>query len=239
MENTKGRKRTLAIIAVVVCLALAAVGGTIAWLNSQSNLTNSFTVGDVNDPTTEPGDPDEPLPDDSTKVDGNLYEPNWVDESKILPGTQIAKDPYVGIGKGSEDAYVFVYVKNNTMSDSGSEASDAPYFTLNGNWAVVTDGGSPIGDKASENLDAYTNGLFMYSADGINPVLLEGFDDKDNWTVNPLFSAVMTPEDANGADFAENPTIEVYSYVIVVTSPQEAVEAAIAWADDPTGPVIE
>ena len=146
-----------------------------------------------------------------------------------MPGNSITKDPYVGIGDGSESAYVFIYVDNNTMSQTGSEKDDAPYFVLNGKWAAVKDGADTLAASAAENPDAYTSGLFMYSTDGTDPVLLEGLADKDNWTVNPLFSAVTTPKDAEASDFAENPTIDVKSYVIVTTSPAEATQEAIDW----------
>lgn len=237
MEQKSKKKYFIAALAVL--LVAVAVGGTIAWLNSQSGLTNSFTVGDVNNPTTEPGDPGQPIdpehPDNpqDENLDGNLYEPNWVDDSKIMPGNSIVKDPYVGIGEGSESAYVFIYVDNNTMSQAGSEKDDAPYFVLNGNWAAVKDSDSTVlANSAVENPSAYTSGLFMYSTDSTNPVLLEGFADKDNWTVNPIFSEVKTPKNAVASDFAENPTIDVKSYVIVTNTPAEATTAAIAWYND-------
>ena len=234
MEQKSKKKYFIAALAVL--LVAVAVGGTIAWLNSASHLTNSFTVGDVNDPTTEPGNPGEPIdpnnPDNPQvdNLDGNLYEPSWVDNSKIMPGNSIAKDPYVGIGDGSESAYVFIYVDNNTMSQNGSEKDDAPYFVLNGNWAAVKDSdGTALATNAVENSVAYTSGLFMYSTDETSPVLLEGLVDKDNWTVNPIFSRVTTPKNAEASDFAESPTIDVKSYVIVTNSPAEATEAAIDW----------
>lgn len=231
----KSNKRKYLIGALAVLLVAVVVGGTVAWLNSQSGLTNSFTVGNVDNPTTEPGDPETPIDPDNPdnpedeNLDGNLYEPSWVDDSKIMPGNSIAKDPYVGIGDGSESAYVFIYVENNTMSVTGTEKDDAPYFVLNGNWAVVSNEGTPIATSAAENTNAYTSGLFMYSTDGVDPVLLEGLADKDNWTVNPIFSAVTTPKDAEGSDFAENPTIDVKSYVIVTNTPADATKAAIDW----------
>ena len=225
MEN-KSKKKYL-IGALAVLLVAVCVGGTIAWLNSQSQKTNSFTVGSINNPTTPPGGGE----DGDGSISGNLDEPSWVDNSKITPGTSVSKDPYVGLGKGSESAYVFVYIDNNTMSEDGKESADAPYFTLNPGWAATMQT-----NAAEEIQNAYTGGLFMYSADGTNPTLLPAYADKDSWTSNPVFSTVTTPKAAEASDFADEPKIEVYSYVVVANSPQEALTAAVQWANHPTGP---
>lgn len=45
MEKAKISKKRTAIVAAVLCLALAAGLGTYAWLTAQSSLTNTFTVG--------------------------------------------------------------------------------------------------------------------------------------------------------------------------------------------------
>lgn len=225
-------KKKYFIAALTVLLVAVAVGGTIAWLNSASHLTNSFTVGDINEPTTEPGKPDNPISPDNPNLDGNLYEPNWdPDNAEIVPGTDVTKDPYVGIGKGSEDAYVFVYVKNSTMSAEGTEAADAPYFSLGNSWVATQ---STVAGQETAN--TYTSGLFMYSTSSTEATKLTASETQDSWTAEPLFEKVTTPKGAEASDFAEKPTIEVYSYVIVANSADEALQAASAWANHPTGP---
>ena len=127
MENKK--KKRYGIIAALLLLVLAAGVGTYAWLTAQSSLTNNFTTAGINKPTTEPDNPNKPLPDDNTKVNGNLTETKWVAGSKLAPGVTVSKNPNVGIGKGSENAYVYAFVKNETASDTAVD-SHKTYFTI-------------------------------------------------------------------------------------------------------------
>lgn len=134
MENKK--KKRYGIIAALLLLVLAAGVGTYAWLTAQSSLTNNFTTAGINHPTTNPDNPDQPIPDDKAKVNGNLTETNWVADSKLAPGVSVPKNPNVGIGKGSENAYVYVFVKNETAS-AGTADSKTTYFTINKRWKAV------------------------------------------------------------------------------------------------------
>ena len=202
-EHSTNKRNTVAVVALLLVCVLA-IGGTIAYLTSQSQLTNTFTVGQIS-----PIDPNKPGPGpdggeidkDSSKLNGNLYEPSWVKDSKLLPTATIKKDPYVGVGAGSEECDVFVYVKN-TMKNNNNI-----YFEINKGWEAVG-GTQPIeGGK-------YTGGLFKYTA-GLNAL-----EEKTNnvWTDTPLFSTVKVTEDAKADDFKiENEdkvgAIEVYSFL--------------------------
>ena len=113
----KNKKKIL--IPLLLLVLLVAVGGTVAWLTSTSELTNNFTVGSFTEPTTDPVNPQTTLASEIAQgmnnLDGNLFEKSWDarDEHKLLPGIEFDKDPYVGIGPGSEDGVVYVYVENN------------------------------------------------------------------------------------------------------------------------------
>lgn len=152
----KNQKKVLAGV-LAVLLAFVAVGGTIAWLTAQDQLTNQFTVGSIDKPD-KPSDPDaggnedeDETKDPDKTVDGYLFETEW-DESKTYPLTQgvaQAKNPNVGIGKGSAEkdnsAYVFLYVENNSLASTltGDEDGNlklyAPYFYLESQWSPVTE----------------------------------------------------------------------------------------------------
>lgn len=236
MQNKK--KRNVLIGALAVLLVAFAVGGTIAWLTSESTLTNSFTVGKVNDPDNkpDPDDPDNPGNDpldpdgeDKKKLDGNLYESKWVDGSKLYPSGTIDKNPNVGIGKESEDSYVFLYVDSNTLNTD--DAAYMPYFTLNSNWAAVS--GSSAQSTAQGVSNAYVSGLFMYSGNGMDPSILAGSDTTDSWT-GEAFSTVTVPAGTTAEMFAETPNITVYSYVYAAegATSADALAAAKAWAQD-------
>lgn len=231
-------KRNKKIVASVlaVLLAFVAVGGTIAWLTSQSQLTNSFTVGGINDPDNKPNpdDPDQPGDeelkpdgDDNGKLDGNLYESKWVDGSKLAPGASVDKNPNVGIGPESEDSFVFLFVDNQTVT--ADAATYAPYFSMGVNWAPV----SGVAQASNNGTGNYVGGLFMYSGNGTDPSVLAGSDTTDAWT-GEAFTQVTTPEATTKELFEDKPEITVYSYVYSAegSTATEALEAAKVWAQD-------
>ena len=180
MRRTKRTsKKHYAVLVFVLLLAFLVAAGTVAWLTRTSSLTNTFTVGSFTSPTTDPTDPTKTI-----SIDGNLYEPSWDSskEHKLIPSASFAKDPYVGIGAGSEDAAVYVYVQNNF--------TNKVYFELNSGWAPVA------GHVTSGSLSGtYTSGLFKYTAG------LTASKDADVWTTTPLFSEVVTAESAEASDF--------------------------------------
>lgn len=194
MKNKeKKNKKIILIILLCVMVLSATVGGTIAWLTRTDKITNSFTVGTFNVPTTDPTDENVQI-----DIEGHLYEPSWneLEEHKIIPGSAFEKDPYVGIGTGSEDAVVYVYVENNF--------SDKVYFTINSGWEKVD-------AKAGYKTDTYTSGLFKYTAN------LVGSSNSDSWTLMPLFSEVVIDEDADSADLTvadgKNSEVVVSSFI--------------------------
>lgn len=177
MKNKKTNKKSIAVVIFALLLVfLVATAGTIAWLTSTSSISNTFSVGSIEKPTTSPVDAS------SISIDGNIYEPSW-DNSvthTLVPSAEFVKDPYVGIGKGSEDVAVYVYVENNF--------SNKVYFTINEGWEAVT---------ATEGFGSgtYTSGLFKYTNG------LSGATSSDVWTTNPLFGSVKVDDAAVRDDF--------------------------------------
>ena len=84
------KKKLLAASLVIALLAIAVVGGSLAWLQDSKAVTNTFTVGQV-------------------KID--LTEPGWSDNAKLVPGAVIAKDPTVTVKANSEKCKVYVKVE--------------------------------------------------------------------------------------------------------------------------------
>lgn len=84
-----GSKGFLALLAVVLIVG-CVVGGTVAWLiTSSTSVTNTFTYGNIDislDETT-----------------GDHY--------KIIPGTNIEKDPFITVKGGSEACWLFVRIE--------------------------------------------------------------------------------------------------------------------------------
>lgn len=209
----KSKARSILTVCLALALVASAVLGTIAYMTAQDSKTNTFTVGSFNKPTD---------PDSHQTLDSYLIEPNWVENSKLVPGGSVAKDPKVGIGAGSEDGYIYVYVDNKTLTDANKKLVT---FTLNEGWTAVADH-AVAGDTAN----TYVSGLFKY-----NTKLTGG-----NWTSN-VFTKVDVSANANTTDFAENPQMTVYAYIHQATDDAgddlaaAANTAAIAWSANPTG----
>ena len=188
----KNRKKLLLI--PIILLAVIVVGTTVAYLNVKSSITNHFVVGSFNLPTTDP------KTGENKNLTQYLDEPSWDDTQthKLLPGATFDKDPYVGIGAGSEDAVVYVYVENNF--------SENVYFTINNGWAPV-ENETTAGSAAS----SYTSGLFKYTNG------LTANANSDSWTTTPLFSAINVSNNATEADFevaeGKDATIKVSSFI--------------------------
>lgn len=97
-ENRRSvsKKMFIAMLALVLALG-CAVGGTIAWLTAQTGeVKNTFTYGNINIELKE--------------TTGTEY--------KIIPGTDIDKDPKVTVKPGSEACWLFVkVVEDGTFVD--------------------------------------------------------------------------------------------------------------------------
>lgn len=232
MESKK--KKRYGIIAALLLLVLAAGVGTYAWLSATDQVKNEFTVGSIDKPDVKPDPdyPDKPGTDPTNpSVDGYLFETNWTNKSKMIPDTDINKNPNVGIGKDSDKSYVFIYVKNAIVKDGEGALAKTPYFTLNNNWKPVAD------DQVTTNGTGgqYVSGLFMYTAGGTGqPAQLTPADGKAAYT-GELFSTVHIPAAMNSTDVVTDPAMTVSCYIFGADQgdAQNAIEQAKAWVNDP------
>ncbi|MPW24654.1 hypothetical protein GC105_02450 [Alkalibaculum sp. M08DMB] len=107
------KNKLLSTILVVILVSALTIAGTIAYLTDRDEATNTFTVGNV-------------------AIE--LSEPNWdMDNSKIIPGKVIEKDPVVTVLAGSESAYVRVKVTIPAKLKAIMEDLE-----LNNGWSMVT-----------------------------------------------------------------------------------------------------
>ena len=189
MTKQKKMKKKSLVTLVVTCLLLCATAlGTVAWLTASDEVVNKFTVGSITEPEVGPENPENPDPDSmdtpdvyDPDVDGNLFEPYWKDDSKLVPGYSISKDPYVGIGAKSENAYAFVNVTNNFGNNV--------YFELNDGWKVVVADEVVYGETTY-----YSGGLFVYDE------ALKGSLTDSVWTPTPVFDEVCVADNATAED---------------------------------------
>lgn len=130
-------KKKLTIALSVALIALLAIGGTLAWLADKSGpVTNTFTYGDVNIDLAE----------SDTNLDGdndpatNTY--------KMVPGSDIKKDPKVTIKTNSEKCYVFVKVEE----ENNVAGTNKKFFT----YAI---------DSAWTRLESVTDAVVFYKVE--------------------------------------------------------------------------
>lgn len=102
------KKKTIALLLVMMMVFGITVGGTIAYLTDSKQVTNTFTVGNVQIKLDEAKTDVAGIVqmDDNRKEirteEGNRY--------KLIPNAQYTKDPTVTVLEGSEEAYVRVLV---------------------------------------------------------------------------------------------------------------------------------
>lgn len=218
MENKK--KKRYGIVAALLLLVLAAGVGTYAWLTATQSLDNVFTVGSFGPTDKKPDSTDPEKPGSDENNGAYLFETKWAENSKIVPGATADKNPNVGIKKGSDNAYVFIYVKNAMVKD-GTAATDTPYFTLNNNW-------KPVDGKVSTSADGkYLSGLFMYAKGATaGPAVLGAKDAATDVYTGELFSKVVFPGTLDGSMVANKPKMTVSAYIFGADQKGDEADAA-------------
>lgn len=125
-------KKVLALALALVLIVGATVAGTVAWLMDKTeNVTNTFTVGDIDIDLKEHA-----LNDAGTDVTDN--EVTSENTYKIVPGDTQPKDPFVRFVDNSEPCWLFVKIeeKNNTISGKGYGYVT---YTVDPDWTPLTD----------------------------------------------------------------------------------------------------
>ena len=115
-------KRSISTKALVLLLAVAlvfdcAAGGTFAWLVTRTPaVTNTFTTSDINITLKE-----------------------TAEDFKMVPGTDIVKDPKVTVEKNSEACWLFVKVDavNGVVLEGTSDAQDYVTYAIDSSWNAV------------------------------------------------------------------------------------------------------
>lgn len=124
MKNRKTRsamRRMLFTLALVLVVAVASVGGTLAWLRVETEpVTNTFTVGNIGLTLSE-----------TTRT------------YKIVPGVSIPKDPKVTVAANSEKCYVFLKVVESnwptpTYTGENNAIIRKVNYTITNDWALYS-----------------------------------------------------------------------------------------------------
>ena len=121
MKHVANRRRSVSSRAFIALLALVLVigcvaGGTVAWLVATSDtVTNTFTYGNIDITLTE--------------TTGTSY--------KIIPGTDITKNPKVTVQAGSEACWLFVKVEE--VGAISTITTDPVHYAIDTGWTQLKD----------------------------------------------------------------------------------------------------
>lgn len=238
MENKK--KKRYGIVAALLLLVLAAGVGTYAWLTATDSLHNEFTVGKFEAPENKPSTTDPEQPGDQPGGGAYLFETKWDknEEHKMTPGSSMDKNPNVGIRMGSDNAFVFIYVKNAVVNDN-APYTKTPCFELGSNWKPVT-------GEIQKNADGkYVSGLFMYAKGATSgPAVLGAKGAAQDVYTGELFDKVMIPGAMTREDVVTGegvkPEIVVSAFIFgadqsdgATNAADNAIAQAKAWVNDP------
>lgn len=125
------KKKILKVLALVACAVLLVVGsiaGTLAYMTSQAEVTNTFTVGNVAITMTEAKVTAYGVKDGDTRVTTNEY--------KLIPGHEYVKDPTIYVEAGSEECYLFVKVVNGISAIEAAGDTTIAKQLADNNWVV-------------------------------------------------------------------------------------------------------
>lgn len=198
MKHVANRRRSVSSRAFIALLALVLVigcvaGGTVAWLVATTDtVTNTFTYGKINI--------------DLTETTGTSY--------KIIPGTNIAKDPKVTVAADSEACWLFVKVE-----ETGTFVADKVTYAIANGWTQ--------GDGTEIPSNVYYREVSAEDAKtGVNYYVLAGNATYPNGVIT--VSADLTKENIPAA----NPTLKITAYAV---QQENIADAATAWkAANPT-----
>lgn len=213
-KNT--RAKLIALILILSLLIGGAVGGTIAWLFTETNaVVNTFAVG---------------------KIDLTLTETNS-SSIKMVPGTTVVKDPKVTVGANSEECWLFIKIKESGNVVGTSSLRYIQYalniydYDAQNNqlWQSIgkdTDGGAVFGRKVETSAE---DQHFYILADCVTPTVNDQFD---NGCVK--ISEDISKDDFANVDSTNPPKLTFTAYAIQTKNLKKngvaVTNAADAWA---------
>ena len=155
--------KPLVIAICAVLLVAGSVAGTLAYLTATSEVTNTFTVGNITIALDEAqvdeyGEKVTP----AARVTDNSY--------KLVPGRTYKKDPTIHVTEGSEACYLFVRIENNISGVVTGSVADQlnanGWKPLTGNVSYYDDVVDASGEEADVNVAVFES--FTVKADATN-----------------------------------------------------------------------
>lgn len=234
----KTAKKVLLLVLCAALLVGVSVAGTVAYLTSQDEVVNNFSVGQVKISLDEA-----PVDGDGEATTGDRVQTN---DYKLLPGHSYDKDPTVHVTKGSEDCYVRMFVtithdtEWNTICDAHQDNEGNNLFGADDmftgldltHWTLH----EIHKNEAAANTRTYE---FWYHT------MVTGIPEGADKDLEPLFTGIKMPDELTNEDMArladdpETNEDEGFKIYIVAQAIQEDgfadVTAAFAAAPQITG----
>ena len=130
-KNYVSKKVVILLLAAVLLIG-GAIGGTLAWLITSTNtVTNTFVSGDIEIDLKETVNGVETSAKTTAVSNENF---------KMIPGTDLAKDPKVIVEANSEACWLFVKVEasDGVELSGNSDVNDYITYTMADGWSPVT-----------------------------------------------------------------------------------------------------
>ena len=110
----KAKTKALILSLCAILLVVTSVFGTMAYLTSQADVSNTFSVGKVN------------ITMDETDVDNSTSGASRDTSNAylLMPGSTYLKDPIVHVRADSESCYIFVKVENGIAAFEAATVAD-------------------------------------------------------------------------------------------------------------------
>ena len=180
----KTKTKALILSLCAILLVVTSVFGTMAYLTSQADVSNTFSVGKVN------------ITMDETDVDNSTSGASRDTSNAylLMPGSTYPKDPIVHVRADSESCYIFVKVENGIAAFEAATAGD--YTNIAGQ--ISANGWTSLNGVANVYYKEYVKGqeatdLTVFTelkiADDANDT--SGWDQIDGKTIDVTAYAVQ------------------------------------------------
>ncbi len=116
------KKKVVVLVLAAMMVLGCAMGATLAWLTDSATVTNTFTPSNIDITLTET----------NPALDTDTNSPNKGNHvAKMVPGSDITKDPKVTVLKNSEKCFLFIEIDN-------SEVAGYLDYTVATGWTQLT-----------------------------------------------------------------------------------------------------
>jgi len=226
----KNMKKILLTVVAAMLLVVMSVGGTLAYLQSQTeDVKNTFTVGKIDITLDEAKVNEEGEPVDvNGKTEAEIGE-GWTpatrvieNEYKLMPGHEYTKDPVVHVAADSEESYVRIFVTINKIEALNAifNGDFMPEDFVGGTWD------SSVWPCVAITSNGDTNTYeFRYHT-------TVGTEDGDAFDMPALFQKIVMPEGVTNAqiDTLAGLNIDIYAQAIQKDGFNSADDAWAKWS---------